>query len=120
MDNTKRIVIESANFEPFCIRKTSEQFALRTEASIRYEKSLDPLLTEVALRRAVELILEVCPDAKVASTVVDEFPAKPSAKTIETTFSFLRARIGEALDNKYIKDVLTRLGFELKAKGDNL
>jgi len=55
---TKNIIIESANFEPFSVRKTAQKLGLRTEASMRFEKSLDPALCEKAILRTVQLVKE--------------------------------------------------------------
>ena len=70
-ENSKRIVLEAANFDSVCVRKTSQKFGLRTEASIRYEKSLHPRLAELGIRRAIELLQEI--DAGIdVSEVLDK------------------------------------------------
>ena len=120
-DNTTSIIIEAANFDAPTVRKTTERLGLRTEASIRFEKCLDPELTTVALKRIMEIISEVCPAAHISSFLVDEYGLKNTEKTIETSFSFLKSRIGsDDLDAKKMTDILKRLGFGLKIKGDNL
>ncbi|NCQ53529.1 MAG: hypothetical protein GW803_05625, partial [Caldiserica bacterium] len=50
-EKTNAIIIEAANFEPVQIRKTSQKLGLRTESSMRFEKSLDPNLCELAIAR---------------------------------------------------------------------
>ncbi|MDO9509692.1 MAG: phenylalanine--tRNA ligase subunit beta, partial [Candidatus Magasanikbacteria bacterium] len=70
-DNTTTIIFESANFEPVNIRKTALRYDSRTDSSSRFEKSLDPNMNKSALEKAVEMILEFCPEAKVVSNVVD-------------------------------------------------
>jgi len=70
-ENTTRIVIESANFHPVNNRRTSTKLSLRTEAVMRYEKSLDPNLTEEALNKTLSLIAEIIPDARIVSKVAD-------------------------------------------------
>ncbi|PIR93886.1 phenylalanine--tRNA ligase subunit beta [Candidatus Falkowbacteria bacterium CG10_big_fil_rev_8_21_14_0_10_39_11] len=119
-NETTKVILESANFEPFSIRKTAESLGLRTESSTRFEKNLDPAMAELALKKAVELILDCCPEAKVISPVVDEYPTKIETVKIEVGFDFINKRIGVQLEKKEIEKILDRLGFDLKAKGDKL
>ena len=116
-NETKKIVIESANFEPVNIRKTANRLNLRTEAAIRYEKSLDPNMTEIALARTVSLLLEICPDAQVVSNVVDENNYKNKNIKLSLLWDFIDSRIGNKLDHNYVVDILRRLGFLVKDKG---
>jgi phenylalanyl-tRNA synthetase beta chain len=119
-ETTSRIILESATFDAYNIRKTGQEMGLRTEASMRYEKSLDPQMARSALEKAVEIILELCPQAKVVSKVVDVFENKPAEKLIETTYEFLTQRIGSDIEKTVINETLERLGFELKKKNGEL
>jgi len=119
-EKTTKIIIESANFEPVNIRKTANRLNLRTEAAIRYEKSLDPNLTEKALARAVSLILSICPQARVVSNVVDENSFKNKKINIEIAWTFINERIGNELSHDYIVNILKRLGFILKINKNGL
>ncbi|MFA4818529.1 MAG: phenylalanine--tRNA ligase subunit beta [Patescibacteria group bacterium] len=112
-DSTTRMVFESATFDPINIRQSETALVLRTEASIRFEKSLDPNLAELALRRAVQLLSEVCPSVKVASRVVDVYvkPLKPAA--IELPLAWLNRRVGTEFKSSEVKDILQRLGFKV-------
>ena len=67
-ENTKNIILESANFDKNSIRLTAKKLGLRTEASNRYEKGLDPNLTEWAMNRAAQLLEEIN-----AGIIVDGF-----------------------------------------------
>ncbi|HCB55648.1 MAG: Phenylalanine-tRNA ligase beta subunit [Candidatus Uhrbacteria bacterium GW2011_GWE2_40_58] len=115
-EKTTRIIFEAANFDAVSIRKTSQKLALRSESSARFEKSLDPVLCENALRRAVELTQELCPGARVCSTVEEK--AKKFSSLPELTFStqFVNDRLGSSLETKEIQDILERLGFVVKEK----
>lgn len=115
-ENTQSIIFESATFEASSIRKTSTKLALRTDSSARFEKSLDPINADLGLRRLVELTLQICKDAHVASTVLDQYPKPVETKVIETSFAFFEQKVGITLDHKKVKDILERLGFML-AKG---
>lgn len=112
--DTKTIIFESANFEAANIRQTSSRLGLRTDSSVRFEKSLDPNLCEVALKKAVELTLELCPQAKVASSVVDVKNFHLFTGPIELTCEFFVKKIGLSVDKKEIRRILETLGFTLK------
>ncbi|MFA6427081.1 MAG: phenylalanine--tRNA ligase subunit beta [Candidatus Magasanikbacteria bacterium] len=115
-DNTTTIIFESANFEPTHVRRTALKLGLRTDSSARFEKSLDPYNAEIALRRAVELTLEICPNAKVASNVVDEKHFHLYQGPIELHFDFLTRKIGKEIDRKEVIGILQRLGFTVEEK----
>ena len=116
-ENTTTIIFESANFEPVNIRKTALRYDSRTDSSARFEKSLDPNMTVDALKKAVEMILDFCPEAKVASNVVDEKNFHLATGPIQTSVGDICKKIGVELDKKEILGIFTRLGFEVKEKG---
>lgn len=115
-DSTKTIVLESATFEAVNIRTTAAKLGLRTEASARFEKALDPNLAELALRRTVELLKEVCSGAKVLSPLVDVYNNPPSAQPIKLSLPWLYARLGIELPSEEVKSILGRLGFAVKVE----
>ena len=59
-DNTKNIILESAYFDPVCVRKTSKRLGFSTDASYRYERGIDPTITGPALMCAVKIITDAC------------------------------------------------------------
>lgn len=113
-DDTSSIILESANFNPVNIRKTSDELGFRTESSMRFEKSLDPNLAELAIKRAVALIKELIPEAKVASKLVDVNKFKLDQGPIKISFDFLNKRIGEKIKTEKVITILKSLGFEVK------
>jgi phenylalanyl-tRNA synthetase beta chain len=113
-DKTSSILLESANFNFLSIRKTAGKFNLRTEASMRYEKSMDPNLCETALVRAVELLKEIIPDAKVASKVIDEKKSGLKQEPIQLGLAWLHMILGEEIKKAEIIKILERLGFGVK------
>lgn len=119
-DETTTIVFESANFDATSVRRTATKLGVRTDSSARFEKSLDPQNAELALRRAVQLTLELCPEAKVVSKLTDEGKWKSSQPEIELTFDFLNKKIGMEIEKKKIVDILTRLGFGVVNKKEAL
>lgn len=114
--DTTTIIIESANFAATTIRKTSTKLGLRTDASARFEKSLDQNLTAIALEKAVELIAGMCKGAKVASKVVEAGGGKQAQPQLEIPVGFFEKKLGIVLSNKTIAATLSRLGFAVKDK----
>lgn len=119
-DNTTSIIFESATFDPTNVRRTATKLGIRTDSSARFEKSLDPNNAELALRRAVELTLELCPDAQVVSKVADEKNVKMYQGPIELPLDFLTRKIGKEIELKEVLRILEGLGFEVKQKKDVL
>lgn len=108
---TKSIIIEAANFSAVGIRKTANRLALRTEAAIRFEKSLDPLLAEVALRKAVNVIIRTIPGAKAVSPIIEDGKFKADFPVINLTWDFINKKIGQRIDEKKAVEILKGLGF---------
>ncbi|MBU0545831.1 phenylalanine--tRNA ligase subunit beta [Patescibacteria group bacterium] len=118
-DNTTAIILESANFDPAIVRKTSNRLGVRTDSALRFEKSLDPTNCEIALKKAVELVLEMCPEAKVASDVADIKDYVLAVGPIEVAIDEFSKKLGVKIEEKQIKNILDKLGFEVKAKKDS-
>lgn len=112
-EGAKSLIIEAANFEPVSIRKTAAALGLRTEASLRFEKGLDPNLTHDALKRFLYLLFLVCPEAKVSSelAVVENFNLYLGP--VEFSSEFISDRLGIKLEKKKIIHILEKLGFEV-------
>lgn len=119
-DETTQIILESATFDATHIRRTSNRLGLRSDSSARFEKTLDPNNCDLALRKAVELIEKICPNAKVISNVADARNFKLDQGPIELSMAFLERKMGVAIDQKQVVDILERLGFGVKAKKDKL
>jgi len=119
-ENTTTIVLESANFDAATIRKTSTKIGLRTDSSARFEKSLDPHLCNQALEKAAELILELCPGAKVVSNVADEKHIKMFRGPLDIKVAEFSKKLGVEIPEKTIIDILVKLGFEVKLEKESL
>ncbi|MFZ5391266.1 MAG: phenylalanine--tRNA ligase subunit beta, partial [Patescibacteria group bacterium] len=117
---TTSIVLESANFDAINIRQTSAKLGLRTEASVRFEKALDPELAEMALRRVVKLIMEIVPGVKVVSKVADEYPKPLKIQSINLPLEWLWRRLGADIGKSEVIGILSRLEFKVQDNGDNL
>lgn len=116
-ENTHRIFIESACFNPTVIRRTSLYHGLRTDAATHYEKGVDLTMLEPAMLRAASLMIAHC-GAEIESAAQDVWPLKPEQKTITASFSYFEKLSGKAYQKEEILNLLTALGFEVKEKSD--
>lgn len=113
---TETIIFESANFDATNIRRTSLKLGLRTESSARFEKSLDPNLCELALKRAVQLVLEMCPEARVAGAAADVKHFRLNQGPIKLSLEFLNKKIGVDIKKSQAIGYFKKLGFSVKEK----
>lgn len=117
---TTSIILESANFKATTIRKTSQKLGLRTEASTRYEKALDPLLTEIALFRFINLLNKLLPEATIASELVDINNTKNEVKEIILDLNWLNKKIGQVIPREQVIGNLQKLGFTVTDDGADI
>ncbi|MCM8530850.1 MAG: phenylalanine--tRNA ligase subunit beta, partial [Lentisphaeraceae bacterium] len=114
-DSTTHLFLESANFDAATVRRTSTRCGLRSDSSARFEKSLDPENTVIAMARAVELIKETCPEAEIVGTVIDSYEKPYEKLSIDTSIEFLQKRLGTTdITEEFIREKLTSLGFGLE------
>ncbi|MEA1909716.1 MAG: phenylalanine--tRNA ligase subunit beta, partial [Patescibacteria group bacterium] len=119
-DETQAIIVEIATFDPPTVRRGSKTLGLATDASIRFERGLQPALTEIALKRTLSLINEVIPDARIAgSSLVDEVP-EPKRETLKINTDQITNLLGTKIPPKEIEKILTRLDFKVKLDGKQL
>ncbi|KKU37545.1 MAG: Phenylalanine-tRNA ligase beta subunit, partial [Candidatus Azambacteria bacterium GW2011_GWB2_46_37] len=111
--NTKNIILESANFEPANIRRTSRALGLRTESSLRFEHEISSRLAEVAIERLAELIAAVA-GGKIAKGKIDEYIKKPIPYFIAIRPCEVEKILGTEIQEKEIVEIFKRLGFEAK------
>jgi phenylalanyl-tRNA synthetase beta chain len=119
-DDTEIVIIEAANFNPVTVRKTSGRLGLRSEASMRFEKSLDPNLAALAIKKAVNLIQDIMPAVEVVSEVVDVKDFKLNEGPIELTWEFVNKRVGVELEKEKIVKILENLGFKVKKSKEGI
>ena len=105
---TTSLFIESAYFNPVTVRKTAKRHGLNTDASFRYERGIDPNITEYALKRAVLLIQELA-GGNVTSDIDDHYPKKIEDFPVFLTFDKINTLIGQNLDKETIKSILASL-----------
>lgn len=113
---TTSILLESANFNPVSIRRTSAEFKLRTESSLRFEKGLSPELPLPALKRATQLIADLS-GGKIAKGVIDIYPDKSPPHSIPLTTNKVERILGIKLKIDKSASVLGSLGFKCDPSG---
>jgi phenylalanyl-tRNA synthetase beta chain len=112
-EGTTRIVLESANFQASSVRLTSARHKIRTDASMRIEKSLDPENTLRGLARALELIRQVSTGVRAMGGVVDHRAPLPGTKPIVLPLPFVSRKLGVEVSRETIYQILQALGFAL-------
>jgi len=110
--NTTSIFLESAYFDPTSIRKTSKRFGLNTDASFRFERGIDPDLTEYALKRAALLIEEIA-GGKITSNIVDIYPKKIESHQVNLFYENAFRLIGEEISIDTIKNIVVSLDIKI-------
>ncbi len=116
--DTKNIIIESAIFDSVKVRKTSKKI-VRSEASNRFEKGLDPERTIMAIERACKLLEEYAGGTVVTGTVEYD-KTNNKEKEIEITFKNINDVLGTVIPNEEILNVFRKLGFSYKVNGETI
>lgn len=111
-NDTTRMFLESAYFNPMSIRKTSKRHTLKTDASFRYERGCDPNITLWALQRAVKLLQELA-GATVASEVIDVYPTPIERAAVDINFNRITRLVGQEIPVDDIRTALLSLDIEI-------
>lgn len=111
-ENTTSIFLESAYFNPISIRKSAKRHGLSTDASFRFERGIDPNITEYALKRAALLILDVA-GGEITSDLIDIYPKKIEDNQVRLSFENAKKLIGEDIPKDTIKRILTSLEIKI-------
>lgn len=119
VEDTTTLTLESATFDAVSIRKSTVRLAHRTDASMRYEKCLDPEMTVPAIARFVKLLKDIDPEVKVVSALTDETAFKYDTITLDFDKSFVDKYTGIEIPNDTIVETLTALGFGVKNDADS-
>ncbi len=122
-EKTTNIVLESTNFDPVSIRKTSQKLGLRSDASMRYEKSLDPENCRKAILLAAEMVEKICPKSEITSVLTDEYPTKFDQIIIDFDPQIVRKLSGinkQDLPDSLIAEKLKAVNFEIEEKSADL
>ena len=117
-NTTKNVIIESAIFDPIKVRATSKKI-LRSEASLRFEKGLDPNRTYMAIERACNLLEKYADGTVITGTVIYDKTEKAD-KVIDVTFENINRILGIEVPKQEVENVFRKLGFTYKSTNDSI
>ena len=118
-DDTTSLLLESATFDGVSVRKTTTRLGLRTDASMRYEKMLDPELCRIATERLLDLLFECDKGAKVISSFTDKYVKHYPTIVLDFDKRYVDRYTGIDIPTETIVKTLTGLGFGIRQSGDN-
>jgi phenylalanyl-tRNA synthetase beta chain len=113
-NQTTSIFLESAYFNPVSIRKTAKRHALNTDASFRFERGIDPNITQYALKRAALLITDIA-GGEISSGIEDLYPNKIEDFQVFLSFETTFKLIGQEIPQETIKSILTSLEIKVNS-----
>lgn len=115
-DATTDILLESAFFSPGVIVGKSRRLGFGTDSSYRFERGVDFAMTQTALNRATQLILDIC--GGQAGAVTEVLAALPERKPVKLRMARVQRVLGVALDAREIAQIMSRLGMVAEQNGD--
>ena len=118
-EDTTSILLESATFDPIHIRRSARAMGLRTEASARFERGMDPELAPVALARAVELLVQEA-DAVPVGAPYDWYPDPIRQREIELPYAEVKRLLGVEVAPDEIERIFRSLEFDVMSRPDRL
>ena len=117
-ENTNTIFLESAYFNPVSVRKTAKRHTLSTDASFRFERGIDPTITEYALKRAAILIQEVA-GGEITSDIIDVYQKKIEDFSVVLNYNNVSKIIGQEIPKETIKKILVSLDIKVTSVSDS-
>ncbi|WNS81767.1 phenylalanine--tRNA ligase subunit beta [Domibacillus sp. DTU_2020_1001157_1_SI_ALB_TIR_016] len=118
-EQTVNVLIESAYFNGQTVRAASKAHGLRSEASARFEKGVDPARVQAACDRAAELMAELAEGTVLSGSVVaGEYAPEP--KQVSITLDRLNTRLGTSLTMETVEEIFSRLKFQTETNGDTI
>ena len=118
-EDTDSLLLESATFDGISVRKTTTRLGLRTDASMRYEKMLDPQLCQIATERLLDLLFECDEGARVVSSFTDRYVNRYPTIVLDFDKRYVDRYTGIDIPTETIVKTLTGLGFEVRVDGDS-
>ena len=119
VDDTTTLTLESATFDSVSVRKSTVRLSHRTDASMRYEKCLDPEMTVTAIGHFVKLMTDIDSGVKVVSSLTDEYAYHYPQIELKFDKKFVDRYTGIEISNETIVKTLTSLGFAVTLDGDS-
>lgn len=117
-DDTTSVILESANFDGTCLRRSATAMGLRTEAVARYEKKLDPNMTVTAIERFVWLLKQQDKEIDITSNLADAYINELQPKKVILKKSYLDKYMGFKLDSLEVIRILRSLMFDVTENND--
>lgn len=114
------IIIESANFDAISLRKTAQRLGIRSDAVMRFEKSLDPNYCDLAIKKMAELVKKLCPKAQFNYEILTAGDFKNEEQIISLDLDWTEKIIGQKIEDKKIENILESLGLVVKEKKGNI
>lgn len=111
-DSTATIFLESAYFNPVSIRKSAKRHGISSDASFRFERGIDPNITQYALKRAALLIQETA-GGEITSDIEDQYPKKIEDHSVFLSFENVNRVIGQEISKETIKKILVSLDIKI-------
>ena len=117
VEDTTTLTLESATFDAVSVRKSTVRLGHRTDASMRYEKCLDPELTVPAIGRFLDILFKTDKDAKVVSSLTDEYAFRYDKVSLDFDKAYVDRYTGIEISDDTIVNTLRSLGFGVKLEG---
>jgi phenylalanyl-tRNA synthetase beta chain len=118
-DDTTEVFLESAYFNPVSVRKTAKFHGLNTDASFRFERGVDPQLTEYALKRAALLIKEVA-GGEIAMEIAEVYPTSFENKIVEFSYERCNRLIGATISVEDTNAILASLDIKVLSSAEGI
>lgn len=118
-NETKTIIIESANFDKSSILTSSKRLNLHTDSSLRFSYGIDPELTIKALNRVASLISKIA-RGEISKDYIDIYSQKRMPVRIQLDKEYINKLIGQEIKEEESKNIIKRLGFEIEDKKDKI
>lgn len=118
-DETTKVILEAAYFDPKSIQKTSKRLGLRSDSSLRFERGVDATRIRLGLERATELLIELA-DAKVYQGVSQKIRYEQKREPIAITLKYVNQALDIKLTTKQLVNVFERLNYQIKINDKTL
>jgi phenylalanyl-tRNA synthetase beta chain len=110
-NQTQDVFLECAFFAPLAIAGKARAYGMHTDASHRYERGVDYQLQQTAMERATQLLLEIC--GGEAGSITSAVGNLPEPVEVALKYSSIKSLLGIEMEQVEVKDILSRLGFDL-------
>jgi phenylalanyl-tRNA synthetase beta chain len=119
-EETREMILESANFDPVSVRRSAARLGLRTEAAARFEKSLDPEFARLGVLRFLRLCEREQPEARASGGLADAYVGAPEPRVISIGIDKIRRRLGIPITSSQVRSFLEGIEFGVEEDGSSL